>query len=218
MLKTTEAYMQGYRAGEMDGKSDLQTQLDEANARLAMLSEALGGFENECVTRPYDGGWNVDVFAIELWMGKRSEALNATKEHVEAWKEALGIESYKRGAAAATAAHYEQLATVTRERDALREALNRIKKEIPLAAILTQDKSQYRQTTWNFIHEIIEKALAQKGGEAPVMKHTDGSYSFVAIEDYKGDGSPDLALKDDIGAITAGTDYCHSGREMKGGN
>ena len=90
-----------------------------------------------------------------------TEALNATGPDVEAWKETIEMESFKRGAASAITAHYEQLATVTAERDALLECCKK-KVETPFHSY--DDFTRGEVACAESILDLSE-ALAQKCGE-----------------------------------------------------
>lgn len=89
------------------------------------------------------------------------EAIAATGPDVEAWKETIEMESFKRGAASAITAHYEQLATVTAERDALLECCKK-KVETPFHSY--DDFTRGEVACAESILDLSE-ALAQKGGE-----------------------------------------------------
>lgn len=128
----------------------------QAMAHVAMLREAL-----EYLLSWYD---NHD------YEDRGMAALNATGPDVEAWKEMIEMEAFKRGAASATTAHYEQLATVTAERDALREALGKYGEIYDYVCDL-KDNAPLREHHEGLTQMINiwlrygEKALAQKGGE-----------------------------------------------------
>lgn len=139
MLKTTESYMQGYRVGKMDGKVEQQQAYDRAMAHNAMLREAL---TKMCGRFSHDEKYRLD-------------ALNATEADADAWEKKLRQEvmlavhplqpEYEKLKAlladeiASNKSNVEcciaqaddlrdlqkQLATVTNERDALREYCNR---------------------------------------------------------------------------------------------
>lgn len=161
-LSLGQLYQQGYRAGEMDGKAELQQAYDRAMAHNAMLREALGSFETDCITRPYDGGWNIDVFNVELWMNERSKALNATEADAEAWEEAQkakrhsSVIKYAEELLSAKWALEQQLATVTNERDALLQQMSFCSGPCGQVGPTRLLLDEYHKRS---------EALAQKGGE-----------------------------------------------------
>lgn len=184
----------------------LQQAYDRAMAHNAMLREALHGLYTEHPSTT----WSEDVYVLK--------ALNATNADATAWKceiEKVIIQKFTQSIFDAHKEAWEekvqQLATVTAERDALRRAAKRLINANNIKRLEGKTR-RYKKCCRNG-WLTMRKALAQKGGEVPVTKHADGSYSFVAIEDYKGDGSPDVVLKDDGGMYTACKDYCHSGRQ-----
>jgi hypothetical protein len=144
--------------------SDLQTQLDEANTRLAMLSEKLAYYHQDAFHEHGDGFY--ENMAYNGFFEEVEEALNATKEHVEAWKIA-----FQTNAIDLTAKMYEseleQLATVTNERDALREAVELLS---PHAEMAAQSRTPFVDMKANegFIYAglvRLNKALAKERGK-----------------------------------------------------
>ncbi len=146
----------------------LRTQLDEANARLAMLSEKLAYYHQDAFHEHGDGFY--ENMAYNGFFEEVEEALNATKEHVEAWKIA-----FQTNAIDLTAKMYEseleQLATVTNERDALREAAlgfapHKQTLEEKLSFIEYMSREGAGDPATKALLARLHKALAQKGGEA----------------------------------------------------
>lgn len=150
----------------------LQTQLDEANARLAMQHEALCEFKATYtqVCDLKDNGRAIDhheglTAIINVWLRYGKPALNATEADVEAWEERRDKKVRDAYRAGPYTDACKQLATVTAERDALRRALD----------FYAQGKhlkhSGGLDSTANMTIEIIDhgevakQALAQKGGE-----------------------------------------------------
>jgi hypothetical protein len=93
-------------------------------------------------------------------MNKRSKALNATKADAQAWLVDKELEQYELGYDAGKAIMEQQLATVTSERDALREvmsAANAVVSGLHLGGVDSWDIKKYER--------LRKIALAQKGGE-----------------------------------------------------
>lgn len=157
-------------------------QLDEANARLAMVSEALKQV-GECQC----GMQFTDMPSICHSCLTKAEALSATKADVEAWEfkkqcEWSAEQGFTGGVILKMEALEEQLATVTNERDALLELLKPFTK-ITYATVRLDNSIECRfldgqkyspvsidDDDDDLAHGICDvlnygKALAQKGGE-----------------------------------------------------